>query len=87
MRERFELGDRRIVLSLSAKRPHKNLLALIGALALIPAERRPLLVLPGYPTAHEADLRARARAHGRGGGRALPRLALGRGVRGAVAGG
>ena len=64
LRERFELGDRRIVLSLSAKRPHKNLLALIAALALIPAERRPLLVLPGYATAHEADLRARARAQG-----------------------
>jgi glycosyltransferase involved in cell wall biosynthesis len=49
-----------VVLSLSAKRPHKNLLALIGAFALIPAERRPLLVLPGYPTAHEAELRERA---------------------------
>ena len=64
LRERFELGERRVVLSLSAKRPHKNLLALIGALALIAPERRPLLVLPGYPTAHEADLRARARAEG-----------------------
>ena len=47
--------------SLSAKRPHKNLLALIGALARLPAERRPVLVLPGYPTAHEAELRERAR--------------------------
>ncbi len=64
LRGRFELGERRIVLSLSAKRPHKNLLALIGALALIPAERRPLLVLPGYPTAHEADLRIGARTLG-----------------------
>jgi glycosyltransferase involved in cell wall biosynthesis len=59
-RARFELGERRVVLSLSAKRPHKNLLALIGALALLPAEDRPLLVLPGYPTAHEAELRQRA---------------------------
>lgn len=64
VRERFSLGDRRIVLSLSAKRPHKNLAALIDALALIPAERRPLLVLPGYPTAHEAELRQRAAAAG-----------------------
>ncbi|HWY89338.1 MAG TPA: glycosyltransferase family 1 protein [Solirubrobacteraceae bacterium] len=64
LRERLGLGERRVALSLSAKRPHKNLLALIGALARIPAERRPLLVLPGYPTAHEADLRARARALG-----------------------
>jgi glycosyltransferase involved in cell wall biosynthesis len=59
-RARFELGERQILLSLSAKRPHKNLLALISALALIAAERRPLLVLPGYPTWHEAELRARA---------------------------
>jgi glycosyltransferase involved in cell wall biosynthesis len=62
VRERLRLGQRRIVLSLSAKRPHKNLLALIGALALIPAAERPLLVLAGYPTAHEAQLRERARA-------------------------
>jgi len=64
LRERLRLGERPIALSLSAKRPHKNLLALIGALALIPAERRPLLVLPGYPTEHEAALRARARTAG-----------------------
>jgi glycosyltransferase involved in cell wall biosynthesis len=63
-RARFELGQRRVLLSLSAKRPHKNLSALIGALARIPAERRPLLVLPGYPTWHEAELRARAQALG-----------------------
>jgi glycosyltransferase involved in cell wall biosynthesis len=60
VRERFDLGDRRVLLSLSAKRPHKNLPALLGALALIPAERRPLLVLPGYPTDHERELRERA---------------------------
>jgi glycosyltransferase involved in cell wall biosynthesis len=53
-------GERPIVLSVSAKRPHKNLLRLIGALALIAPERRPLLVIPGYPTAHEHDLRRRA---------------------------
>ncbi|HYB24908.1 MAG TPA: glycosyltransferase, partial [Solirubrobacteraceae bacterium] len=60
VRARLRLGEREVVLSLSAKRPHKNLLALIEALARIPAvsssassvegERRPLLVLPGYPT-------------------------------------
>jgi glycosyltransferase involved in cell wall biosynthesis len=61
LRERLGLGERQIALSLSAKRPHKNLLALIGALALIPTQRRPLLVLPGYPTEHEAALRERAR--------------------------
>ena len=64
VRERFDLGERRVLLSLSAKRPHKNLLALIGALARIPSEDRPLLVLPGYPTAHEAELRERASSAG-----------------------
>jgi glycosyltransferase involved in cell wall biosynthesis len=60
IRARHGLAGRRVALSLSAKRPHKNLLALIEALAAIPAERRPVLVLPGYPTWHEAQLRARA---------------------------
>lgn len=64
LRERLELGERRIALSLSAKRLHKNLIALIGALERIPAERRPLLVLPGYSTSHEAELRAHALALG-----------------------
>ena len=59
-RARLDLGEREVVLSLSAKRPHKNLLALISALALISSERRPLLVIPGYSTWHEAELRARA---------------------------
>jgi glycosyltransferase involved in cell wall biosynthesis len=63
-RERFGLGARRIALSLSAKRPHKNLIALIDALALIEAEHRPLLVLPGYGTWHERELRERAAAAG-----------------------
>jgi glycosyltransferase involved in cell wall biosynthesis len=56
-RERFELGRRPVLLSLSAKRPHKNLRALLDALAELDAESRPLLVLPGYPTAHESELR------------------------------
>ncbi|HTC73139.1 MAG TPA: glycosyltransferase family 1 protein, partial [Solirubrobacteraceae bacterium] len=62
VRARFELGERPVVLSVSAKRPHKNLLALITALARLSPEERPMLVLPGYPTAHEAELRAHARA-------------------------
>jgi glycosyltransferase involved in cell wall biosynthesis len=64
VRGNLRLAGRRVVLSLSAKRPHKNLLALIGALARIPAEQRPVLVLAGYPTEHEAQLRERARALG-----------------------
>jgi len=64
VRARFDLGERRVLLSLSAKRPHKNLVALIGALARIPAAERPVLVLAGYPTAHEAELRERAAGEG-----------------------
>jgi glycosyltransferase involved in cell wall biosynthesis len=58
LRERFELGDRPIALSVSAKRPHKNLPRLLEALALIPAERRPVLVVPGYGTFHDDALAA-----------------------------
>ena len=64
VRASFDLGERRVLLSLSAKRPHKNLLALIDALALIPSERRPLVVVPGYPTWHERELLQRANERG-----------------------
>ncbi len=63
-RARFELGSREVLLTLSAKRPHKNLAVLIDALARIAPERRPLLVMPGYPTWHEQELRARAEQAG-----------------------
>ncbi len=66
VRARLRLGDRRVLLTLSAKRPHKNLVRLIGALAKIPADRRPLLVLPGYPTWYEPELRRRADSLGVG---------------------
>jgi len=64
VRRRYSLGDRRVVLSVSAKRPHKNLGALLEALALVPADRRPVLVVPGYPTWHEDELRSRAASLG-----------------------
>jgi glycosyltransferase involved in cell wall biosynthesis len=64
VRTRFTLGERPVVLSLSAKRPHKNLITLLGALATLPVESRPVLVLAGYPTAHENELRERARTLG-----------------------
>jgi len=60
IRARYDAGSRPIVLTMSAKRPHKNLLRLLDAVALIPGERRPVLILPGYPTPHEDELRARA---------------------------
>ena len=64
LRERLQLGSREVVLSLSAKRPHKNLRALLDALAEMAGEQRPMLVLPGYATEHEAELREHARARG-----------------------
>lgn len=60
LRDALDLGERPVVLSLSAKRPHKNVARLLEAVAGIPAERRPVLVVPGYPTPYEAELRARA---------------------------
>ena len=60
LRSRLNAGTRPIVLSVSAKLAHKNLRRLIGAFAGIPHERRPLLVLPGYPTVYEAQLRDHA---------------------------
>jgi glycosyltransferase involved in cell wall biosynthesis len=59
VRARFAIGDRRMILCAAAKRPHKNLMRLLGAVASIRADRRPMLVLPGYATAHEDELRAR----------------------------
>jgi glycosyltransferase involved in cell wall biosynthesis len=60
LRSRYALGGAPIVLTLSLKRPHKNLERLLEALALIPAERRPMLVLAGHATPYERALRARA---------------------------
>jgi glycosyltransferase involved in cell wall biosynthesis len=60
LRAKLNLADQPIVLCAAAKRPHKNLARLLGALALIPSDRRPVLVLPGYRTAYEDELRARA---------------------------
>jgi glycosyltransferase involved in cell wall biosynthesis len=56
-RSLLDLDGRALLLTVSAKRPHKNLRRLIGALSEIPSERRPVLALPGYPTPHEQELR------------------------------
>jgi glycosyltransferase involved in cell wall biosynthesis len=63
LRQALLLDGREVVLSLSAKRAHKNLAALIAALARLP-QPRPVLVLPGYPTEHERELRALAASLG-----------------------
>jgi glycosyltransferase involved in cell wall biosynthesis len=62
LRARLGLGDRPVLLSVSAKRPHKNLARLLDAVAQM--QDRPALVLPGYATPYEAELRARATALG-----------------------
>jgi glycosyltransferase involved in cell wall biosynthesis len=62
LRRKLDLDDRPLVLSLSAKRRHKNLGRLLRALAAL--DSRPALVVPGYSTPHEQDLREIATALG-----------------------
>jgi glycosyltransferase involved in cell wall biosynthesis len=57
LREKFDLDEHEIVLSLSAKRPHKNLRRLFQAVASLPGDLCPSVVVPGYSTPHEQDLR------------------------------
>jgi glycosyltransferase involved in cell wall biosynthesis len=64
LRERFHLGDAPLVLTVSAKRPHKNLDRLLEAIARVDAEPRPILVAPGYATRFEAGLAEHARRLG-----------------------
>jgi glycosyltransferase involved in cell wall biosynthesis len=52
-RKRFELGDASLVLSVLAKRPHKNAARLIDAFARVP---NAVLVMPGYSTGYEREL-------------------------------
>jgi glycosyltransferase involved in cell wall biosynthesis len=60
VRRRLELGGAPIVLTVSAKRPHKNLERLLEAFSRVRTEPKPVLVVPGYATFHEPELRARA---------------------------
>lgn len=60
LRDRHGLGDAPIVLTVSAKRPHKNLERLLDAVALVHADPAPVLVAPGYETVFEPELRQRA---------------------------
>ena len=64
LRLKLDLDGRAVVLSLSAKRPHKNLPRLFRALAAMPPGDRPSLVVPGYATPHEQELRELATALG-----------------------
>jgi glycosyltransferase involved in cell wall biosynthesis len=62
-RERFQLGDRPVALSVASDLPHKDLGVLVDALRRIPREERPLLVFAGHGT-DRGTLPAQARAAG-----------------------
>jgi glycosyltransferase involved in cell wall biosynthesis len=64
LRRRLGIGSAPIVLTVSAKRPHKNLSRLLDAFAQLESRDPPVLVAPGYRTPFEDDLRVRADALG-----------------------
>ena len=64
LRARHDLGERQVVLSVSAKRPHKNLMRLLEALAAIDARAAPGRRHSRLPTPYEAVLRERAETLG-----------------------
>jgi glycosyltransferase involved in cell wall biosynthesis len=66
LRAKHDLGERPVLLTVSAQRPVKNHGTLIDALATIPAERRPLLILagPSYDDDFGRELRRRAERGG-----------------------
>jgi glycosyltransferase involved in cell wall biosynthesis len=63
LRARHRIGDRAVIIAVGTDLPHKNLGALLDALALVPAERRPVLLIAGAGT-DGPGLHARARAAG-----------------------
>lgn len=60
LRRALELPEGPLILTVSAKRPHKNLERLIDAVALLPPPAT--LIVPGYTTAFEDSLRRHADA-------------------------
>lgn len=64
VRRRYDLGRGELLVTVSLKRPNKNLTRLLDALALIPPGRRPLLVLAGHATPYERTLRRHAQRIG-----------------------
>jgi glycosyltransferase involved in cell wall biosynthesis len=67
LRSRLELGDGPLILATSARRGHKNLERLLEAIAQLKAEPAPAVVLPGYATGAEDELRAQIDRLGLGG--------------------
>jgi glycosyltransferase involved in cell wall biosynthesis len=66
LRERLGLGSSPLVLSVLARRPHKNLGRLLEAFARVRAEPPPVLVLPGYRSGFEDELLAGVEQTGAG---------------------
>jgi glycosyltransferase involved in cell wall biosynthesis len=65
LRAALGLGPGPVALNVAAKKAHKNLVALVDALALVRRDHLDAqLVLPGAPTPYEDELRARAAALG-----------------------
>jgi glycosyltransferase involved in cell wall biosynthesis len=65
LRERLGLGAGRVVLTVSAKRTHKNLMRLVRAFAAVRDRASDaVLVMPGNPTEHERELAAEAASLG-----------------------
>lgn len=62
VRAAYDLGDARVVLCVSAKRPHKNQELLVRALPHLPADV--VVVLAGHPEPYDLELRALATAEG-----------------------
>jgi glycosyltransferase involved in cell wall biosynthesis len=60
LRERLDLGKAPIVLTVAARRPHKNLARLLDAFGRLRTDA--VLVVPGFETPFEAGLRERAGA-------------------------
>jgi glycosyltransferase involved in cell wall biosynthesis len=58
VRERLDLGGKPLVLTVAAKKPHKNLARLLEAIQL--PETEVTLLVPGFETAYESELRQQA---------------------------
>ncbi len=64
LRERLDLGEATVVLSVAAALPHKNLDGLLTAFAALDVEPAPVLVLTGHAGRISGPLAARAQALG-----------------------
>jgi glycosyltransferase involved in cell wall biosynthesis len=86
LRASLELGDGPVVLTVSAKKVHKNLLRLVQAMRTVADRHRgAVLVLPGNPTEHESELKAEAARLGLDGNVRFPAYVSGEDLEGLYA--